>query len=225
MTRLTESTLARDDFRTDKAYTIPQAARLAEISTSTANRWLSIVGWDSLDDPYPMLSFLELIELVVVAKFRRPPTPMPFARIAQAHAFAKQEFGLPYPFATEKLLRLGGHVLHCLHLKSDDKSHDWTAIDMNGHHTLPGLVQAELEQNVTYTDEFAGIWYPRGRQVPIVVDPRIAAGRPTVEGHGITVETLRRRWHAGETFRELALDYGLTKDVVERVVQVAQIAA
>ncbi len=225
MTRLIENKLSPGDLRLAKAYTIPQAARLAGISTSTANRWLTVSGWDPSGEPYPMLSFLELIELVVVARFRRPPAPMPFARIAEAHAFAKKEFGLPYPFATEKLLRLGGHVLHRLHLDSDEKPRDWTAIDMDGHHTLPGLVQAELELNVSYPDEFAGVWYPRGREVPIVVDPRIAGGRPSIEGHGITVETLRRRWQAGESPSKLALDYGLTRHVVEQVVQVARTAA
>jgi uncharacterized protein (DUF433 family) len=218
----------QDDFRTGKAYTIPQASRLAGISPGTARRWLVVVGGrndDEARDPALMLSFLELIELVVVARFRAPPKPVKLERIAQAHAFARQEFDLPYPFASLKLLKLGGHVLHKFDEATGARQSEWMALDMGGHYTLPGLVQTELEQNVEYPDRFAGVWYPHGRDVPVIVDPHIAAGRPTIKGRGITVETLRRRWFAGETFKALARDYGLPPEMVEKAVQAAATAA
>jgi uncharacterized protein (DUF433 family) len=217
----------RRDFRLGKAYTVSQAAGLAGVSTATARRWLSVVGGrdDELRAPLLMLSFLELIELVVVARFRAPPSSVKLERIARAHVFARQEFGLHYPFASLNLRKLGGHVLHKFDEVTGARPSEWMALDMAGQYTLPGLVQFELENNVVYPDEFAGIWYPHGRQVPILIDPYIAGGRPTIEGRGITVETLRRRFFAGESTNALALDYEIPRETVERAVQVAATAA
>ena len=44
---------------------------------------------------------------------------------------------------------------------------------------------------------------------PIVIDPRISFGRPTVAGSGISTGALVQRIDAGETVEELAWDYGL----------------
>ena len=44
---------------------------------------------------------------------------------------------------------------------------------------------------------------------PIVIDPRISFGRPTVAGSGISTGALVQRIDAGETVEALAWDYGL----------------
>lgn len=44
---------------------------------------------------------------------------------------------------------------------------------------------------------------------PIVIDPRISFGRPTVAGSGVSTEALVRRMDAGESIEDLAWDYGL----------------
>lgn len=227
MVDATSTVPGRKDFRVGKAYTIWQAAGLARISSATVRRWLAVVGHedDETRDTIPMLSFLELIELVVVARFRAPPTPLKLEFIGQAHAFARREFGLPYPFASLNLRKFGGHVLHKFDVETQTKPSRWIALDMGGQYALPGLVQTELERNVIYPDDFAGVWYPRGRDVPIIIDPYLAGGRPTIEGSGVTVETVRRRFYAGETLADLARDYGLRRATVEKAVQAAAAAA
>ena len=44
---------------------------------------------------------------------------------------------------------------------------------------------------------------------PIVIDPRISFGRPTVAGSGVSSGALVQRIDAGETVEALAWDYGL----------------
>ena len=44
---------------------------------------------------------------------------------------------------------------------------------------------------------------------PIVIDPRISFGRPTVAGSGVSTAALVDRYDAGESFQELAHDYRL----------------
>jgi uncharacterized protein (DUF433 family) len=227
-----------DRFRTGKAYTLWQASKLAGISTQSAKRW--VLGYDESDRrgspvfgskvderlPTPlMLSFLELVELNIVARLRKHAPSLKLDSIREAHRFAREEWGLPYPFASVNLLPLGGHLLSDFAKAHKIASAEWVALDLNGSPTLPGLVQQEVEQNLEYPDMFAGRWWPRGKSTRIVIDPHVAAGRPTIEGYGITVETVRRRWDNGETIRSLARDYNVSVDVLDQVLKVADIAA
>jgi uncharacterized protein (DUF433 family) len=229
-----------DRFRASKAYPIWQAAKLAGVTTQTAAKWLQGYegahgpidpvfgesrGRRSLESPVLMLSFLDLVELVIVGRFRKRQPPLRLERIRDAHRFARETWGIPYPFASLKLLQMGGHLLHVFDEEHPGRPSEAMALDMNGQPTLPGLVKAELTDNLDFPDEFAGRWYPRGRQTPIVVDPHIAAGRPTVNGTGITVATVQARWASGESIRSLARDYGVSVDTLDQILKVADIAA
>ena len=48
--------------------------------------------------------------------------------------------------------------------------------------------------------------------MPIVVDPRISFGAPTVESAGIATWVLRERFQAGETLDELEDDFHVTEE-------------
>ncbi len=220
-----------DRFRTGKAYTVGQAAWLAGTSPTTVRRWLQ--GYDApghhmqpvfgeRDDDIRRLSFLELIELIVASRFRRKDgseKPIPLERIRRAHAYAKQQWNLPYPFANLRLTRDGGHILR----KFDELEPNGPslALDTGGQWSLPIDVRAEATDHIDYSrkrgDHFAVRWFPYGRGVPIVVDPHRAGGQPTVAGRAITVETILSRKHGGESAASLARDYDLPLQVVQRI--------
>jgi hypothetical protein len=158
-----------DRFRTGKAYTLRQAAKLASVSTQTARRWVlgyeesdrqgSPVFGPKSDEPTGaplMLSFLELVELDVVAKFRKNAPSLKLANIREAHRFARAEWQLAYPFASAKLLAVGGHVLSDFARERGAERSEWLALDMQGSPSLPGLVRDELGNNLEYPDTFAG---------------------------------------------------------------------
>ncbi len=229
-----------DAFRIGKAYTVWQAARLAGVTTQTAKHWL--LGYEgtygrvdpvfgdraappSPTEPVLMLSFLELVELVIVGRFRKRAKPIRLERIRAAHKFAREEWKMPYPFASISLREFGGHLLLEFDREYPGYPYEAMALDMQGQPTLPGLVKTEVEQNLIYPDMFAGRWYPRGRSIPIVVDPLVAAGRPAIENTGITVATIRARWNGGESMRSLAEDYGVKLDTIDQVLHVADLAA
>lgn len=50
---------------------------------------------------------------------------------------------------------------------------------------------------------------------PIVIDPRISFGRPTVAGSGVSTGALVQRIDAGEAVEALAWDYGLEITQIE----------
>ena len=111
----------RDPFRTGKAYTVEQAAAITATSPANVRRWLTgyeapghrmdpVLGGRGGSDGPLIVSFLELAELIVVVGFRKAGVRL--QRLRDAHEYAREAFDLAYPFASLKLQRAGGHVLH-----------------------------------------------------------------------------------------------------------------
>jgi uncharacterized protein (DUF433 family) len=59
----------------------------------------------------------------------------------------------------------------------------------------------------------------------IVIDPRIATGRPVVRGTGIVAEIIAERRKSGESVARLVKDYGITRRAVEEAIKYCPKAA
>jgi uncharacterized protein (DUF433 family) len=55
-------------------------------------------------------------------------------------------------------------------------------------------------------------------EMPIAIDPRVSFGRPVVARRGISTAAIAWRIDAGETPEDVAADYDLTTEDVERAV-------
>jgi len=223
-----------DPFRTGKAYTATQAARLADTSPQNVARWLR--GYTALGHQMApvfgrrpsgaarTISFLELTEIIVVAKFRRPDPHgkrrASLETLRRAHDYARHAFRLEYPFASLNLKIEGGHILHDFDLANPDEA--MIALDMDGQWVLPLPVQKELELfDFNPDDHLAQRWFPLGRDGHIVVDPHIAAGRPTIAGTGVTVDVLRKRFLSNESIEAIAEDFEIGVTDVEQALRYA----
>ena len=101
MTIVNTSGNGRNGWRTGPLYTLSEAARLARVSTATVKRWLFGYQTPSREMPpvfgevdevirgQALISFLQLIEIVVASRFRRRRVPL--ERVRRAHEFAKDE--------------------------------------------------------------------------------------------------------------------------------------
>jgi uncharacterized protein (DUF433 family) len=213
-----------NSWRTQPMYSFHEAAYLAGVSATTVRNW--IVGYTVDERQVPPLltplkeqgaacSFLQLIEIVVAARFRKTEG-VSFHIVKKAYDNAQKEFGLQFPFAHMKLKTIGGHIVHII---KDESSHQ--AIDKLEQWTLPGLILETIEQ-LEYEYELAARWYPVGKKIPIVVDPRVSAGLPVVEGRGVTIQTIRKRFYdARQSIPFIAKDFDLNDTVVEEIVRYA----
>jgi uncharacterized protein (DUF433 family) len=218
-----------DRFRYGKAYTVRQASRLAGVAPATVTRWLNrygapghqmapVFGGDGTPNDAPGVPFLQLIEIVVVAQFRRGQRPVQLERLRRAHAFARDRFALPYPFASLSLCEFGGHVLH--EFDEADPHGPALALDIGGQWAIPGFVSHVLERvDFSPVDQLAERWFPAGREAAIVLDPRIGAGRLTIAGTGVTIDTIHDRFMAGESIELLATDYDLTESSIQEAIR------
>ncbi len=214
----------RNNWRTQPMYSFSEVARLAGVSTSTVRNWL--LGYTVKERQVPPLfktsqgqntscSFLNLIEIVVAARFRKADNTS-FQIVRRAYENAKKEWGVEYPFAHYQLRGLGGHIVRFI---SGEKS--LQAIDQPKQWTIPYLVIETIDQ-LEYELELAARWYPSGKKIPIVVDPRISAGVPVIEGRGVTVENIEKRFYVGKQKWEfIARDLELQESVVQEVIRYA----
>jgi len=211
-----------EKWRAQPMYSFGEAARLANVSTSTVRNWF--LGNAARQTPplFPggadenlMLSYLQLIETVVAARFRNLDN-VRYRNVHAAYRNAREILGIEYPFAHANLEALGGHIIALLEGEETGKS--LQALDSPTQWSLPGLVLEVIHQ-FEYEDEFASRWFPLGKACPIVIDPRIGSGNPTVEGRGVSVNTIFKRWRAGLKIDFIARDLALEADDVETVLQ------
>ena len=219
-----------DRWRTSPLYTFSEVARLAKTTPATIKRW--IVGTETSSpvfrgsgpdgsDP-TMVSFLQLVEIVVAIQFRKEGR-VSLEVVRQAYINARNLLGVEYPFASLKLEPLAGHIV--VRLRDASSGQGLPAIDAPGLRTIPGLTIPILE-NLEYEAELANRWWPIGKHRPIVIDPRLSAGLPTIPERRVTIQNIRKRWLAGQTIAFISQDLLLKETVVEEALRYAeQVAA
>lgn len=229
--------------RTGKSYTVAQAARLAHTSPQNIRNWFVGRGpWisqTSEDEPIvryeiaPVLgprskepgerlvvSFLDLAELIVVARYRAGQgTKIPLKRLRAAHAFARLKLGIEYPFASAIFKLQGGHIIH--EYEEANPGPGTIAIDTGGNYMLPIEMDEALElfDFDNTSSELAERWYPAGKMVPVVVDPEFGAGWPVIAGRNVRASVLVQRWQAGWEYAEIAEDFELSVEVVSAAIR------
>jgi uncharacterized protein (DUF433 family) len=222
-----DSIMSLGEYRTGRAYTAAQIAHYAGTSSQNVRNWVNGFEGDghrmkpvftSSSSPRgksrpQMFSFLQLVEVVVAARFRQgiQENPVRLERIRDANEYAREELGIEFPFANLQLWEEGGHILYEFEQKYPGEH--LVAISANGQAVLPGIVSRSRDE-FDYESDYASKWFPLGRNVPIVLDPRKASGRPTIYQTRVTVETVKQRLATGETVQELSEDYGLDESMI-----------
>ncbi|MBN1692811.1 MAG: DUF433 domain-containing protein [Dehalococcoidales bacterium] len=213
----------QNSWRTQKMYSFSEVAHLAHVSASTVRNWL--LGYStekgrveplfqSHDADEKVCSFLELIEIVVAANFRKAEHKS-FKLVRLAYDNARKIYKFDYPFARIELKAIGGHIVHIMR----EPGAILQAIDQPEQYTLPDLVQQIISEQIEYEYELASKWYPVGKKTPIVVNPRISAGVPIIEGRGITVEAIYKRFKADQDISFIEKDFDLKHGIVEKVIR------
>lgn len=214
-------------WRTQPMYSYREVSRLSGVSISTVRNWLH--GYtnergvveplirEHADDE-TMCSFLELIEIIVAARFRKAEHKS-FRIVRLAYDNATKMFQIQYPFARIELKGIGGHIVHVIR----DPKVALQSVDQPESYTIPGLVQQVLDEQIEYEYDLASKWYPAGKDRPIIVDPRISSGMPTIRGRGVTVEAIYDRFKkASQDIEFIARDYDLDGGVVQAAIRLRE---
>jgi uncharacterized protein (DUF433 family) len=200
-------------------YQIGEAARYAKISPQTVAAWHKAAGQPSptlsSKEMGEALSYLQLIEVAVVAALRDWGVPM--RRIRAAREYVRKEFKTEHPFATYRF-KTDGRSLLVPYQQVEGKKGEGKLLDATAHGQLawddiigPRLKEFEYERG-RGERALAVRWHVGGEESRVVIDPQISFGTPTIRG--MPTWLLRERWEAGESVKDIADDFRLKEQDV-----------
>jgi uncharacterized protein (DUF433 family) len=183
------------------AYTIAFTSRLTGITRWSVSRYLRgyeyvldkkkknrtykppIVNQSEEDSTYA--SFLDLIDLLYVKEFLNRDFTLQYLRLALAEA--KHHLGSPH-FARSEFYTSSEQII--LKLPKDGAL---IALMTGGQLAIPEIAKKlskKLDFETATGYNFARRWYPYGKNVPIVIDPQIAFGKPIVAGYSVATSNI-----------------------------------
>jgi uncharacterized protein (DUF433 family) len=198
-------------------YDFPEAAQYLHLPKSTVRAW--VCGQDGFEalitpasDHSPMLSFINLVEIHMLAAIRRVhKVKMPNVR----HAL--QNLGGPHPLASHRLetdgvdlfVRILGELVN---------------LSAPNQQVMASVMSAYLKR-IRWEDNKAAVLFPfptasfLDDRKSVMIDPRISFGRLVITGTGIATELIVERFRAGESIDELAQDYRRDRLEIEDVLR------
>lgn len=191
------------------SYLVQEAARYAQTTPKTIRNWQGrgdlVERAIASRDPNLSLSYMQLIEVAVVAAFRRAGIKL--ADIKAARDWLATAFKSEYPFAEFEFKRRGKELLVDYgKVEKKNGKGKLLAPSKGGQLVWEGIV-GDLLRDFEYDKNIALRWHVVGKSEPIVIDPRVSFGAPNVRG--IPTWIVKGRWDAGETVAEIAEDFDL----------------
>lgn len=200
------------------AYTVPEAAHYLLVPRATVWSWVAGRPYPTKSGRRffkpvitvpkthpPVLSFINLIEAHVLDAIRREHQ-IPLDKVRIAIGYLKTQFGSEHPLADHRFETDGldlfiqefGRLIN---------------ITQSGQLAMRQLLQTHLRRVERDPSGLAIRLYPftRKRQPNeprvVMIDPSISFGRPVLSGTGIPTGVIAERYKAGESVKELAMDY------------------
>lgn len=216
----------RLDLRQLPAYSIAEAAHYLGVPPATARYWATGQGpYAALIEvarTHPtLLSFLNLVELHVLAAIRRKhAVPMP--KVRHAIDYLRDNTSS----AADKR-----HPLISKELQTDgldlfiERYGKLVNISRDGQLAMREVMKAALHRIERDPHGIPIKLYPFTRSsmdnapAMVVIDPSLSAGRPVIAGTGLATEVIAERYKAGDSVMALAKDYERTKAEIEEAIR------
>ena len=199
-------------------YQIGEAARYAHISAQTVAAWHK--GADdrrtlSSKEHRAALSYMQLIEVAVVAAFRRAGIKL--RDIKAARAYVSQVLRKEFPFSEYEFKTNGKDlIIDHEHVDGKNKGKGKLLLANRGGQLAWREIVGTLN-DFEYGDGIAIRWRVGGKSSPVIIDPRIAFGAPTVAGTPTWI--IKGRRDAGETIEDISEDFGIKRAEVRKAIE------
>lgn len=209
-------------------YTLGEAARIVQATSSTVHRWARGYTYRTPDDGIqvaaqplitttgtgrrPVVPFVGLGETYVLNAFRRAGVPM--QRIRPALERLDKDMGVAAALASERLKTDGTEILYEYGENDPTSGLSELVVIRNGQRVFTEVVQQYI-RTITYDDGWVRrIRLPQFESVDVQVDPDVNWGQPSLAVSGVRVQDIVSRVRAGEPADAVAADFDLpTSDV------------
>lgn len=211
--------LEPDDPRLLPAYTVQEASHYLRLPEQTLRYWVrgrnyrtraglrrSLPVLAVPDRKRCTLSFVNLVEAHLLAAITRDHD-VSLQRVRRAVTYLRRALGSDHPLI-ERSLETNKRDLFI-----------WEAgmlinISQEGQTAMREVLDTYLSRIEWDTSGLAARLYPftakteRSAPKAVLIDPRLAFGRPVLSGTGVPTEVIAERFKAGESLESLAPDYG-----------------
>lgn len=147
-------------------------------------------------DGYKAISFLDLMELRFIEYFRSHGVSMPTIRASAEKA--RRDWHVRHPFALSKAKYITDRRKIFAQVAEDSgDEHTWEMA--SGQHEMWEAIESIIAKGVEFdpSTQIARTWKPRASEFPnVIIDPRIAFGRPILESKSVPTDVLFRQWKA-----------------------------
>ena len=224
--------MAKFSLKDEGAYTPAEAAKYLRISPSTLRAWvfgqkygkskrfLPVIQISDRKDK--LLSFNNLVEIHVLSAIRKVHQ-IPLPKIRTGLRYVENKLGTDRPllnqnFQTDGLDLFVEHSGLLLNVSKD------------GQLAIKSMVELHLKRIERDAKGLPIKLYPlirpdsKSDERNIVIDPKIAYGKPTLIGTGVTTTNIFDRFVAGESIHELAEDFEVPLSMIEEAIRCEQTA-
>ena len=165
------------------------------------------------------LTFLDLVEVLFVKTFLNHGVSLHVIRRA-AEEGSKLYGGLDHPFCIKRFETDGQSIFARLVEEADTDEERHHLLDLARSQYVFVEVFNPLLKQLDYDlqTEAAERWWPRGKDVPIVLDPARSFGKPITAVSSVPTRVLAARVAAGDSVDSVAEWYGVSADEVNAAV-------
>lgn len=220
-----------DTLRRTPAYPFVEAGHYLNLPVSTLRAWCLGQGYAYRGESrrfkplIPLdgkrgegLSFLNLVEAHVLGAIRRVHG-VPLPKVRRALRFVSEQLNIDRPLAHAQF-QTDGVDLFVTELDR------LVNVSREGQIEMAAMLRAHLKR---VERDPAGVpikLFPFTRKqvggdtpAPVVIDPRVAFGRPVLRGRAVPTAVLADRFKAGDTLQQLAGDYDTSTEEIEEAIR------
>ncbi len=155
-----------------------------------------------------LFSFLDLVSLYVISELLRRKVPR--SEVYRGGQFLAKRLETDRPFAHESLATAGSAFFADLG--------EWLDVGKWGQTAFQEMVVPILRP-ITYERSLASSWQPHSN---VLIDPRLQAGMPCIEGTRVPTAAVARYLASGEDLDDLADDLALRPEQVRDALEFEQ---
>jgi uncharacterized protein (DUF433 family) len=210
-------------------YSKAEAAKILRLSPSTLNNWVSGYSYPTRSgerQQKPLVTrtapiarktvpFAGIAEAYVLSALKRAGVPM--QRIRPAVAQLEAEFGLEHALLSERLKTDGVDVLFDYLVKTDPGFVPVSVLTAVRGRDRQMVFRESVEsylKTISYGNHAVDYIQLPFYRFPVVINPRVNAGRPTTMSRGVRVRDIVDRVKAGDSIPEVADDYDFSLESV-----------